>query len=129
MVINLRGRGPEPDRAQHTLAGRDPQRVAAGHGHADERDVEVLASGGEKDRLVRDAEQRDEDEARHQQCRRDFGGHQRPNNEQEVRSVEPDVEPGAADATEDGQAREERQLGGAGAKEVEEAAERRRDPR
>jgi hypothetical protein len=85
----------------------------------------VLGAQRQEDRAIGQAEHRDEHRDRQQvrdaRRRRD----QRAEHQREQRDVQPDVEPGPPGAAEHGQAGEHRLLGGAGAHEVQHAADRR----
>jgi hypothetical protein len=85
----------------------------------------VLGTRREIERLVGEAHQRDQNHVGQQQLERQLGRDQRAHEEELVRGVDRYVEPAARDAAEHGQTRERRQLGGARAQEVAEAAEPR----
>ena len=89
----------------------------------------MLRARREEERLVGDAEQRDQHDARPQLRGRQLRREQRVQQEDLVRGVEHHVEPAPADPAEHRNAGEQRQLRRARAQEVEEAAERRVEAR
>ena len=60
-VIELRDTRPKPERELDRLGPRDPVRAER---KADQDDPEVLGAGGEEDRLVEDAEKRNQSDER-----------------------------------------------------------------
>ena len=129
VVVQLGRRRPEPDEAPDDLAARYPQLISAGEGQTGEDDPEMLGARREEESLVSEAEQRDQEEGGKKKRHRQLGGDQSTQQEEHVGGVERDVEPGSAGAAKDRNARKERKLRRAGAKEVQEPADGRPEAR
>ena len=122
VTVQLRRGRPQPHGGPQHLLARDP---VPGEEQARQRDPEVIGARRQEDRLVREPEQREQDERGSDELRSHRRRHQRAPQERVVGEVERDVEDRAPVAAEDGQAGPERHLGRARAAEVERSPERR----
>ena len=129
VVVDLRGRRPEPDEAPHELAARDPERVAARDDETRQRHPVVLGAGGQEERLVEHAHDRDQQQRRKQEIGRDLRRDERAQQEELVRGVDADVEPAPLVAADRGRAGEERKLRRPRPQEVAEASGHRLEAR
>src|SRR4030095_6662229 len=125
LTRRLEYRGPDPRGGVPPLAGGDP---VSGEQEADDHREVVLDPRREEDRLVAESAEREEDDDGDEMGGGDLGLHERPEQRQDERGVEADVEPRPGRAAEHRKVRKQWELRRAGTQEVQRRGEWRPYP-